>query len=134
MVWRKKVFNEFTFDEWFSGYGHCEDLDFSYRVGKKYKMFIVAEARARHLSERLSNTEDRKFSLALGKMQVLNRLYLAKKNRDFLLPLSYWSCFGVLLHNIIKGLSSGNTRYAIRAKGNIAGFISSLYAGKKKIE
>lgn len=36
--WSKNVLNEFKFDEWFSGYGFGEDLDFSYRVGKNINL------------------------------------------------------------------------------------------------
>jgi len=132
MVWRRDIFSEYSFDEWFSGYAHCEDLDFSYRVGRKYKLYIIASSRAKHFSERLDNSENKEFSFALGKMQVLNRVYLAKKNADFSVLLSYWACFGMFLNNIAKGLLSGNKRYLLRVKGNIAGFLASFYLNPEK--
>lgn len=134
MVWRRSLFGEFQFDEWFEGYGHCEDLDFSYRVGSKYKMFIVADANAQHFSENMTSQENIEFSFILGKMQVMNRLYLVRKNTDLSLLLSYWSCFGVFVHNAFVGLIKGRKRYLLRARGNIEGFISDILRQKKEIE
>jgi len=122
MVWKKEIFNEFMFDEWFSGYARYEEVDFSYRVGRKYKMFIVGDARAKHLSR----PESLDFSASLGKMEILNRLYLARKHRELSLALCYWGCFGFFLNNVIKGLFHSNRRYILRSKGNIKGFIEAL--------
>ena len=121
-VWRRRVFDEFDFDEWFSGYAHCEDVDFSYRVGRKYKMFIVADAKAEHLSRHIYKLEDLDSSILWGRMQVANRLYLAKKNPEFSVMLSYWACLGLFLNNAIEGIFRRNQRYMLRAKGNIEGF------------
>ena len=131
-VWRKHIFDEFTFDEWFSGYAHCEDVDFSYRVGRKYKMFIVADARAEHISRHLYRSEDIATNFSLGKMHVTNRLYLVRKNPGFSLLLAYWSCFGLFLNNLIRGVFKGDERCMLRAKGNMAGFLSSFSIKSRK--
>jgi len=134
MVWRKGLFREFLFDEWFSGYAHCEDLDFSYRVGKKYKMFIVADAKARHLSERLDNSEKLDFSFSLGKMQVLNRLYFVSKNKGLSLAFAYWACLGILISNLTSCLSRREKRYVLRSEGNIAGLFTSFFKKNKGVK
>jgi len=122
MVWRKNVFNEFTFDEWFSGYARYEEVDFSYRVGRKYKLFIVGDARVEHL-RRLESMD---FSSSLGRMEIVNRLYLAKKHPALSLLLCCWGCFGLFLNNMIKGLFYSDRRYILRSRGNIRGFIEAL--------
>lgn len=122
MTWRKIIFNEFMFDEWFRGYARYEDVDFSYRIGKKYKMFIVANAKVKHFNK----LENIKFSFSLGKMQVINRLYFAKKNPSLSVPLCYWACFGLFINNIIKGLLHFDQRYILRCKGNIVGIFSCI--------
>jgi len=120
MVWRKSIFEEFRFDEWFSGYARYEEIDFSYRVGRKYKMFIVEDARIEHLNS-LENID---FSFTLGKMQIMNRLYFVKKNKGLSVPLCYWACLGLFVNNLLKGLSSSDRkRYLRRSGGNIAGFL-----------
>jgi len=122
MVWRKGIFSEFTFDEWFSGYARYEEVDFSYRVGRRHKMFIVGDARAQHRSR----PESEDFSASLGKMEIVNRLHLARKHRELSLPLCYWGCFGFFLNNVIKGIFCSDRRYILRSKGNIKGFVESL--------
>jgi len=62
MSWRKDVFKEFIFDERFSGYARYEEVDFSYRVGKKHKLFVVADAKVRHYTK--LEDVDISFSLA----------------------------------------------------------------------
>jgi len=124
MVWRKNIFKEFMFDEWFTGYARYEEIDFSYRVGRKYKMFIVADAKIRHLN----GPENIGFSFSLGEMQIVNRVYFVRKNPGLIAPLCYWACFGLFLNNILKGLFYMDRRYLLRAKGNMAGFIK-LFRG-----
>lgn len=121
MVWRKKIFEEFRFDERFSGYARYEEVDFSYRVRRRYKMFIVQDAKVEHHNR----LEAAGFSFSLGKMEVVNRLYFVRKNKELSIALCYWGLFGILLNNVIKGILHGDRRYINRAGGNIAGFIFS---------
>lgn len=122
MVFRKNIFGEFSFDERFSGYARYEDVDFSYSVSKRYKMYVVADAKVRHLNR----LEDVNFSFPLGRMEVLNRLYFVRKHKDLSVPLCYWALFGILLNNIAKGLLKPDRRYFNRARGNVAGFVVSV--------
>ena len=122
MVYRTKMFNEFIFDEWFSGYSRYEDVDFSYRVGKKYKMYVVADAKVLHLNR----LEDPGFSFKLGKMEYTNRLYFVRKNPELSLPLCHWALFGIFVNNIIRGVLDMDRRYLYRAKGAFAGFLREL--------
>lgn len=118
MVWRKKIFKVFRFDEWYSGYARYEDVDFSYRVGRKYKMYIVADAQVQHLNK----LESINFSSALGKMEVVNRLYFVKKNQ-LCTPLCYWALLGLFLNNVVKALRGVDIRYLYRSRGNFLGFM-----------
>lgn len=122
MAWRADIFDEFLFDEWFAGYARYEEVDFSCRVGRKYKIFMVADARVRHLN----TLEDLSFSFPLGKMEVVNRLYFVKKNPPLSAPLCYWALSGLLLNNLVKGLLGMDKRYLNRARGNIAGLAVSM--------
>ena len=38
--WKRNIFDSYKFDEWFYGYAHYEDVDFSYQLTKKYKFII----------------------------------------------------------------------------------------------
>ena len=47
-VWRRDVFEDHAFDGYFKGYSYLEDLDFSYGIGKRRRLAVVADARMRH--------------------------------------------------------------------------------------
>ena len=123
MIYKRTIFEDHIFDEWFKGYSYGEDLDFSYMLGKKYKMFLVADAKVKHVN----NLEKEESSLSLGIMQVINRLYFVRKHRELSVPLCYWSCVGLFLNNTIKGFLQRDERYIRRSKGNMKGFVSSIF-------
>jgi len=118
-TWRKEIFDEYKFDEHFTGYAHCEDVDFSYRVGKEYKMFVVSDAEIRHMH----SLENPDFSMALGKMQIVNRIYFVKKNSEISLGLCLWACTGIFFNNILKGVFLLDMRHLKRALGNLQGLV-----------
>ncbi|HPO48755.1 MAG TPA: glycosyltransferase family 2 protein [Spirochaetota bacterium] len=76
MIYRKKVFDDFSFDEVMIKYCYMEDVDFSYRVSRKYKLIFLPEAQLIHnVSQvnRLKIRENRSFF-------IQNYLYLFNKN------------------------------------------------------
>ena len=125
--WRRSIFNSYQFDEWFHGYAHCEDIDFSYRVSQKYKFFILKDAKIVHKTASI----EKKSEYSLGKMQVINRLYFVKKSSSLSVPLCYWACSGLFLKNIILGTVSLNCRYLLRGFGVLVGLAESFFRLKK---
>ena len=126
-VWRKNIFDEFKFDENIKGYGYIEDLDFSYRVGKKYKLVSLAEAKLTHTPHPVSKEENVNFGIS----EIVNRFYFIKRHREFLKILFYWASFGKLLENIVFGISTFNSDYLRRALGNIVGITKVIFYGKE---
>lgn len=122
MVFRKSVFNEFKFDEWFCGYAHYEEVDFTYRVSRKYKLFVIEDAKVKH-HIKLEKIED---SFSLGRMQIVNRFYFVNKNPNLSIPLCCWGSLGLMLNNAIKSLIGRDIRYKLRFKGNVFGVITLL--------
>lgn len=49
VVWRAEVARSQTFDEGLGAYGLLEDLDFSYRAGRRWRLAVVADAFYWHL-------------------------------------------------------------------------------------
>ncbi len=113
-VWRKKTYDTFDYDEWFAGYGIVEDIDFSYRVSKTNRLFVVAEAQVRHIETPKKN------HYLLAYIVTMNHLYVSKKHDELSYPLCvlYFSMNGIrcllsgLLHrdtiNIKKGMGIMN--------------------------
>ena len=118
-VWRRELFDHYTFDEWFEGTGLCEDLDFSYQVGKQYKLAVVAPAKVEHLTDLVKRRNNRKFGIT----QIVNRYYFVKKNPELSAWLCHWAGVGQLFENLIRGLAGLRREYFARALGNLQGFL-----------
>ncbi|MDE1921363.1 MAG: hypothetical protein KGI24_07965, partial [Candidatus Omnitrophica bacterium] len=112
---------------WFEGTGLCEDLDFSWRVGRKYRLFVVAGAQVDHLT----GTVARRRNVWFGVSQIKNRNYFVSKNREFSKVLCWWAGLGQLLENVALGMLSFNAGYFLRALGNFAGFFEILLCSSK---
>lgn len=113
-IWRRSVFERYRFDEWFEGYSYLEDLEFSYRMRKDYRLAVVAKARYQHFPSPLG----RGSSFVFGRREVRNRLYFVRKNP----PLSPLRCYLALVLRMamsfwlsVREMRSG---YLARAAGN----------------
>jgi len=122
VIWHRRVFDEFRFDEWFSGYSYLEDLDFSYRVGRKNQLAVVADAKYFHYPALNGRGDDYSF----GKREVVNRIYFVKKNEE----LSLFKCYmGLIIRMFISltlSVREKQTSYLRRVRGNIGGLIISI--------
>lgn len=116
-VWRREVTQTFDYDEWFQGTGYLEDVDFSYRVSRQYRLMVLAAARVQHLSPPVKQRRD----YLMGKWQAINRMYFVRKHPEFSRRLYYWATFGLFLANIAEGIVTFNHGLFLRAVGNIVG-------------
>jgi hypothetical protein len=121
--------NEFKYDEWFQGYSYYEDIDYSYRVGRKYKLIVLAGAKVQHLSPPFKN--DRNYEM--GKCQVMNRRYFLRKHDHMSLGLFYWATLGLTIANLGEGIALKNPGLFARAWGNIAGLFQSSFGRLQRI-
>jgi GT2 family glycosyltransferase len=76
--YKKEVFREFSFDEQLVKYALSEDLDFSFRVSRKYKLVIAPKARLQHVVSSESRVDMAKGCESL----VLAYHYFASKNLE----------------------------------------------------
>jgi glycosyltransferase involved in cell wall biosynthesis len=120
VVWRKNIFERFKFDEWYEGYSYLEDLDFSYPIRKKYKLYIVADAKYHHLPAVGGRGSDFQF----GIKEIKNRLHFVQKNPD----LSWSKCYQTLILrtilNMVTIFLSRRMSYVKRTIGNLVGFLN----------
>lgn len=116
--WNTSVFKEFKFDEWFSGVGYLEDVDFSYGVSRKYPLMLSSKSRCFHYchpvkKHRLVNH---------GAWHFVAWWYFATKYK-FNKFLILWSMLGVWISNIGHGLLKPRTHRLRSAYGNLKAFI-----------
>jgi len=122
-VWRRKVLEKYQFDEFFDGYSYLEDLDFSYSVGREYRLAVVANAGFRHDP----SPSARASSYHFGKVEARNRLYFVRKH-----GLSVGRCYLGLLVRLLMTTGSALLRLSrgglARAGGNLAAIARDLVA------
>ncbi|MGC2064310.1 MAG: glycosyltransferase [Thermodesulfovibrionales bacterium] len=118
-VWRSSLFKEFLFDEFFDGYSYLEDLDFSYGVGKKYRLVVVADAKYNHYPLRSGRVN----AYLFGKIEVVNRLYFVNKYEELSLTRCFLGLFVRMLLNICHGAVRQEMTYFKRALGNCFGLL-----------
>ena len=113
-VWRKEVVADVAHDEWFAGYGHMDDIDYSVSVAKHgWRMFVVADARLAHYERPIALEKEYPF----GVYDTVNRYYLVKKYPErFSVARWYWATFGKLFGRLASGVR-GNAAGRLRAKG-----------------
>ncbi|MCX5695213.1 MAG: glycosyltransferase [Candidatus Omnitrophica bacterium] len=75
MSYRKKVLQEFQFNEMFARYWVGDDFEMSYRVSRKYKLFQTSDARLLHYMSPVSRDSERRKC----KMVVVNHYFLMRK-------------------------------------------------------
>ena len=124
-IWRREVISEFDYDEWYEGHGFLEDLDYSYRVSKKYRLAVVANARVLHLTRPVR----REKNYLLGQLQVINRIYFVRKHAELSVLLSLWALVGEFLVSLAMGVRKPENGRLERAWGNIVGF-TKLVVGR----
>lgn len=124
----KDALNEFPFDEWFESYSYLEDLDLSYRIGKKYKLAVLADARFYHYPSEVGRAS----AYSFGKKEVLNRLYFVSKHPELSRPLCCLVLSLRALMSIIHGIGRFQARHFERVAGNLAGFAIAFTDGIKR--
>lgn len=127
-VWRKEILDEFKFDEWFSGYGVVDDVDFSYRVSKRYKLAVVADARLQHLET------GKKDYFFWAYVVAMNHIYFTSKHAAF----SQLSCAVSFLSDGIKmlvyGILSQRKSSIYQGAGYIWAVLRRVFAGIHRVE
>jgi len=115
----REVFDHYRFDENLKGYAYLEDVDFSYRVGKEYRLLYQPKARLKHFPSTYLQADSKE----LRRMFIQHHAYLFHKNmpKDFPHYLGYWiSIMGIFLYN---GLIQRDLR---ACKGIIEGLLEPL--------
>lgn len=108
-AYRKKVFDNFLFDEELgrlSGYCYSEDLDFSYRVSRKYALLYTPFAKIEHRPSQVSRIHVQTFR----RQHIFNHFYLFRKNmpKHFTNLFAFClSVFGFFLLTLLRGNMRG---------------------------
>ncbi len=105
---------EVGFDEFFDGFSYLEDLDFSYTVGRRYRLAVVAGAGYAHHPPGRGDTFD---FLHFGRIEIRNRIFFVRKH-----GLSVSKCRGAAFAKVVLTVLSPSIlerRFRQRIAGNI---------------
>jgi GT2 family glycosyltransferase len=116
-VWRRRIFERFRFDDWFDGYSYLEDLDYSYRVGKEFRLVVLPGSRYSHLPA----ASGRGNGFVFGLREVRNRLHFVGKNPELSIPRCVWALLIRTFMNLALAIRRRNGYHFRRFVGNLAG-------------
>jgi len=105
MNFRAKCIEGEKFDEWFTGYGFREDVDFCYRISKKTQIRMIPDAKLYHHY----STGNRLDVERLKRMEMRNNYYIFKKHkyRNFFSNLIFcYSLCGIIGIDLLEFLTS----------------------------
>lgn len=123
--WHSTVFKEFTFDEWFSGIGYFEDIDFSYHVSRKYPLILQANA----LCSTYENDIPKSKLKLVGTWQIVSWWYFVNKTKDFNKIAVLYSMLALTIINFITGIIRPKTNRILNGLGNLKG-LAIVLSGK----
>jgi len=116
-VWHTEVLRTYSFDEWYKGYSLWEDVDFSYRVSKKWRLAVAVNARVQHLH--IPPSRQDQFA-RLGDVEIIDRLYFVRKHADSMWLLgAYWAVLGTILRNLFVLVRRFEPKQAHRVGANL---------------
>ncbi len=124
--WRKVIL-QMRFDEALSGYAFKEDVDFSWRVSRCYRLVQTPWARLEHYPSPVGR--DR--SSRRTEMRLINNFYLARKNlpaTPFYRLAFSWSLFGEVLWAMSHALARRDFGYV---RGAACGLLAIAQGGSR---
>lgn len=116
--YRRKILDQFKFDESLSRYALFEDIDLSYRVSRKKQLLRVAASRLNHFSSPINRINSQKYREKL----IFNHFYLFKKNFPKSLKhilAHIWSHLGLIIECIGAAIIKRDVGYI---KGCLNGY------------
>jgi hypothetical protein len=132
-VWKLEIIRSFPPQrDIASRWAVCEDLIYSYPIGKEYDFFLCSKAKVRHDHD--NDCEDRNSVYSyMGFNEVLWRLYFVRQHPEMSTFAWFLYALGRSGSNIWYCLYQKNRDYLMKAMGNLRGLcrgLSAMFCGK----
>lgn len=119
-AWRRDILESINHKGIASSWAICEDLIFSYPVGKTEGLYVCAKAKVHDIDEPpLQNFTQMRFR---GRNTVLWRYYFVSNHKELSRGLFFWMTFGQTLPRLLIGLTGNKTML-----GHGIGHLEGLY-------
>jgi len=123
-AWRKDILDTYSIPDISSKWAICEDLIFSYPVGKNESLLLCHKAKVKHIDNIKNNLGFYK-CMERGRNTVFWRLYFVSSNSDLSILLFYWMNIGLILGYGARSLK-GNIDQLGYMIGTLLGVFLSL--------
>ena len=97
MTFRRAIFNEFRFDSAMEEYSLGEDVEFTFRLSRRYKLLVIPDAHLLHI--RAAANRDDEVSYAREQIRFRYR-FVRSHPRELSVVAFSWCCFGEILQNL----------------------------------
>ncbi len=131
-VWKKGILDKFVNKEVLSKWAICEDVIFSYPIGKKYPLFVCTDAKARH--EHVYDHKAKMKYRYYGRTVVLWRLYFVESYPELSRAAFFWMVLCQILGRFGVGLFFWRSQELQYAIGEIEGALIGLNAVLRKYD
>ena len=125
-VWRQEILKGFINKDVSSRWAICEDVIFSYPIGKKFPLYVCADARVRH-EHVYDHTAKMKYRY-YGRTVTLWRLHFVESHAELSRIFFLWMLLGQIVARCMSGIISFRMSDIQYAVGHIEGAIIGLSA------
>ena len=124
-VWRLDILKKFSHREIKSKWATCEDLIYSYPIGKLFPLYVCADAKVRHEHVFLNRKDP--LVRYRGKNSLLWRLYFIETNTEFSAFLYLFQQAMIVLFRFVRGVLTCNFDEIKYACGQAEGILMGIF-------
>lgn len=131
-VWKKEILKKYINQEVPSRWAICEDVIFSYPIGKEYPLYVCSDAKVRH--EHVYDHQAKMKYWYYGRTITLWRLYFVESHPELSKISYFWMIWWQILIRLSMGVFLLRPREIQYACGQLQGVVNGLTAlvtGKK---
>lgn len=122
-VWRSSILQQFPQETLNTRWAIGEDLRFSYPIGKKYPLYVCADARVRH-EHVFDQGPPKKIHLYRGRKSVVSQFYFAKLHAgDFSRIACLWMLLGKCIFRFTRACLKADGQSVLQAIGEVDGLL-----------
>ena len=125
-VWRQEILKKFTNKEVSSRWAICEDVIFSYPIGKELPLYVCADAKVRH--EHVYDHRVQQKHHYYGRTISLWRLYFVESHPELSRAVYFWMLTWQIVARCVLGVVTFQRSHLEYAAGQIEGGMLGLSA------
>ncbi|MBP7507943.1 MAG: glycosyltransferase [Prolixibacteraceae bacterium] len=124
-VWKQDIVVRHMYNPIDSKWAICEDLIFSYPLGKNRPLYVCADAKVRH--EHVYDHKVKQKHVFYGRTETLWRLYFVNSHRELSKILFFWNLAALIIARFVMGIFTFNRRHIQFGLGQLQGALWGLW-------